>query len=91
MDFGFLNLLYNFRYGENSNFLKSELSQEEKYFRKKYIDAAYKKNKKYGFNIEADYNAALSGASQREFMNGFKICLYFLMECLSPEEYKIES
>ncbi len=91
MDFGFLNLIYNFRYCGNSDFLKSKASQEEIYFRKKYIDPAFKKNKKYGFDMEANYNAALSGISKREFINGFKICLYFLMECISAEEHKIES
>ena len=51
----------------------------------------FKKNKKYGRRMEEDYHAALSGISHREFVNGFKICLYFLMECISADEHKIKS
>ncbi len=91
MDFGFLNLLYNFRYEDNSDFLKRKISKEEKEFYEKYIHRACENNLKYGLKMEEDYNAALTGISQREFITGFKVCLYFFLECLSAGDFYIES
>ncbi len=91
MDFGFLNLLYNFRYDDNSDFLKRKISKEERKFYENYINATYEQNHKDGLKMEEDYNAALTGISQREFITGFKVCMCFLLECFSAGEYKIES
>lgn len=91
MDFGFLNLLYNFRYEDNSGFLNRKVSKEEKYFYEKYIQRACDNNLKYGLKMEEDYHAALGGISQREFITGFRIGLYFLLECLSAGKFYIES
>ena len=80
MDFSFLELLFD-SCNDDLNFINHKSTELEQAFFNKYIESELRKeNNEYGIEMEENFSAAIADISLREFKNGFRTCLRFILE-----------
>ncbi len=61
---------------------KIEAAEE---FNKKYIQPLVKQNSKAGMEMEEMFNCALAESDVQAFKNGFRACMYFMIDYLKSD------
>lgn len=79
MDLGLLDYICD---GYCSYLRTGEDTPEIDEFKEKYIYPLLKQDPKAGLEMEAKFNSSLFECDTNSFKNGFRICIFFLIECL---------
>lgn len=82
MNLGILDFIYD---GYSSHSRLGKDIREVEAFNKKYINPQLEKNSKEGLRMEAMFNSALAESNVQSFKNGFKVCMYFMTECINGD------
>lgn len=81
MDLGILDAIYDVY----SPYFKFKDIPQDKAFKEKYIDSLTEKDIKKGIEMEEMYNSALAESNVQSFKFGFKMCMYFMTECINMD------
>lgn len=82
MEYGFLDVIYEYYSNGELNSICRESTPEVRAFVEEYIEPALQKERKAGFEMEAMFNAALAESAKQEFIQGFQACMHFMIECM---------
>lgn len=86
MSYSFLEAIANDYSSCEMDFTNHEKTEGERQFTEKYIKPVMQKNRNDGYDMEACFHGALADAEDRDFMNGFKACMRFMVECLQKDD-----
>lgn len=81
MDLDILDSIYDVY----SSCFKLKDIPQDKAFKEKYIDSLTEKDIKKGMEMEEMYNSALAESNVQSFKFGFKMCMYFMLECINMD------